>query len=104
MTDHQLLTVPQVADELQVTAQTIRNWIGQGTLPAVRIGRAFRVRRADVDALLERASADSGSVATHRDLWQPTMSTLPVRREDGSRSIWDATAALLAPAPRHQLD
>jgi excisionase family DNA binding protein len=67
MTDHQLLTVPQVADELQVTAQTIRNWIDHGSLPAVRIGRAFRVNRFDVDALVERALAESGSLATRRD-------------------------------------
>jgi len=71
MSEPKLLTVPQVAAELQVTAQTIRNWIDHGTLPAVRIGRAFRVKRADVDALLERASADSTSLATRRDLWQP---------------------------------
>jgi excisionase family DNA binding protein len=44
MTEPKLLTVPQVAAELQVTAQTIRNWIDHGTLPAVRIGRAFRVK------------------------------------------------------------
>ena len=62
-----LLTVPQVAEEFQVTAQTIRNWIDQGVLPAVRVGRAFRIRRADVDALLDRAQAESESLATQRD-------------------------------------
>ena len=64
----QLLTVPQVAEEFQVTAQTIRNWIDQGVLPAVRVGRAFRVRSEDVDELLERASAESSSLATRRDV------------------------------------
>ena len=67
MTGPKLLTVPQVAAEFQVTAQTIRNWIDHGALPAVRVGRAFRVKREDVDALLERASADSTSLATRRD-------------------------------------
>jgi excisionase family DNA binding protein len=79
MAEPKLLTVPQVAAEFQVTAQTIRNWIDHGTLPAVRVGRAFRVKRQDVDALLERASADSTSLATRRDLWQPTTTTLPHR-------------------------
>jgi excisionase family DNA binding protein len=89
----QLLTVPQVANEFQVTAQTIRNWIDSGVLPAVRVGRAFRVRREDVDALLDRARADSGSLATRRDLWAPTTTTLPHRRApDHARSIWDDTA------------
>ena len=88
--DRQLLTVPQVAAAFQVTAQTIRNWIDHGTLPAVRVGRAFRVRSEDVDALLERASADSSSLATRRSLWEPSTTTLPHRRGPGERrSVWD---------------
>jgi excisionase family DNA binding protein len=57
-----------VAEQFQVTAQTIRNWIDAGVLPALRVGRAFRVRSEDVDALLERASAESRSLATRRDV------------------------------------
>jgi excisionase family DNA binding protein len=96
----QLLTVPQVAEEFQVTVQTIRNWIDQGVLPAVRVGRAFRVRREDVDALLERASADSGSLATRRDVWTPKTTSLP--RSDAHRtpgSVWEGAHAEL-PAKR----
>jgi hypothetical protein len=53
---------------------------------------ALRVKRQDVDALLERASADSTSLATRRDLWQPTTTTLPHRHAaDQPRSIWDDT-------------
>ena len=93
MADPQLLTVPQVAAEFQVTPQTIRNWIDHGVLPAVRVGRAFRVRRQDVDGLLERAGADSTSLATRRDLWQPTTTTLPRRhRPDEAPSLWDGSA------------
>jgi len=89
--------VPQVATAFQVTAQTIRNWIDHGTLPAVRVGRAFRVRQQDVDALLERASADSSSLATRRSLWEPATTTLPHRHSaDAPRSIWDDTGAIPA--------
>jgi excisionase family DNA binding protein len=89
-----LLTVPEVAATFQVTAQTIRNWIDHGTLPAVRVGRAFRVRPQDVDALLERAAADSTSLATRRSLWEPQTTTLPHRhRVDAPRSVWDERAA-----------
>jgi excisionase family DNA binding protein len=94
----QLLTVPQVAGQFQVTAQTIRNWIDQGVLPAVRVGRAFRVRREDVDALLERA--ESGSLATRRDVWIPTTTSLPrVRGPRTSGSVWEGADAEL-PAKR----
>jgi excisionase family DNA binding protein len=97
--DH-LLTVSQVAEQLQVTAQTIRNWIDHGTLPAVRIGRAFRVRRSDVEELLDQARAQSGSLATRRDLWHPTTSTLPARRDSAATSIWDDTASPAVPTQR----
>jgi excisionase family DNA binding protein len=86
----QLLTVPQVAEQFQVTAQTIRNWIDQGVLPAVRVGRAFRVRSEDVDALLERAIAESSSLATKRDVWTPTTTSLPRGRDQGTpTSVWE---------------
>jgi excisionase family DNA binding protein len=95
-----LLTVPQVAEEFQVTAQTIRNWIDQGVLPAVRVGRAFRVRSGEVDALLERASADSSSLATRRDVWAPTTTSLP--RSHGGRtpgSVWEGVVTELPIKP-----
>jgi excisionase family DNA binding protein len=93
----QLLTVPQVAEQFQVTAQTVRNWIDQGVLPALRVGRAFRVRREDVDALLERASVESDSLATRRDVWNPATSTLRVdndQRRPGS--VWEGADAELS--------
>ncbi len=84
-----------------MTAQTIRNWIDHGTLPAVRVGRAFRVRGEDVDALLDRASADSGSHATRRSLWTPTTTSLPQRHAPGRpQSIWDDTSTALPSGER----
>jgi excisionase family DNA binding protein len=77
-----LLTVPQVADEFQVTSQTVRNWIDAGTLPAIRMGRAFRLRRADVDALLDRGRTSGGSRPSQRELWNAGADSLP--RRDGS--------------------
>jgi excisionase family DNA binding protein len=88
--ERQLFTVAQVAEQLNVTAQTIRNWIDSGTLPAVRVGRAFRVRSDDVEALLERASSHSTSLATRRDVWTPTTTTLPRRSSQrGLGSVWE---------------
>ena len=91
MATQPLLTVTQVADEFQVTTQTIRNWIDGGALPAAKIGRAFRVKREDVDELLARARADSASLATRRDLWAPDRLGLPHRRGEGERpaSVWE---------------
>ncbi len=46
------LTVSEVAELLKLNQQTVRNWIDQGTLPAVRVGRRVRIRRSDLDRLL----------------------------------------------------
>lgn len=102
MPSARLLTVNQVAEEFQVTTQTIRNWIEGGALPAAKIGRAYRVKREDVDTMLARAQADSASLATRRDLWAPETLGLPHRRRDGERpaSVWDAASEAALPSKR----
>ena len=49
------LTVAEVAGILKLNQQTVRNWIDQGSLPALRVGRRVRIRRSD----FERVLADS---------------------------------------------
>lgn len=46
------LTVAEVAETLKLNQQTVRNWIDRGELPAVRVGRRVRIKRADFDRLL----------------------------------------------------
>jgi excisionase family DNA binding protein len=68
----QLLTVAEIAAILRMNQQTIRNWIDAGSLPAIRIGRRVRVRRADFDALLSAHPAgrqDAERQFTARDFW-----------------------------------
>lgn len=48
----ELLTVPEVADALRVSAATIRNWIAQGTVLAVNVGRQYRIPRRELDRML----------------------------------------------------
>ncbi len=38
---------------LKLNQQTVRNWIDQGSLPAVRVGRRVRILRSDFDRLVE---------------------------------------------------
>ena len=51
--DESFLTVAEVAQLLKLNQQTVRNWIDQGTLPAVRIGRRVRIKRSDFDRIVE---------------------------------------------------
>ena len=47
------LTVAEVAEALKLNQQTVRNWIDQGSLPAVRVGRRVRILRSDFQRLVE---------------------------------------------------
>ena len=77
------LTVAEVARILKLNQQTVRNWIDQGSLPALRVGRRVRIRRSDFERILAEgytggsaasggsdvsgeSSASSGSGATAR--------------------------------------
>jgi excisionase family DNA binding protein len=61
--DDEFLTVAEVASILKLNQQTIRNWIDQGSLPALRIGRRVRVLRRDLDQLLAEAEASATSAS-----------------------------------------
>jgi excisionase family DNA binding protein len=54
--DDEYLTVKEIADRLKLNQQTVRNWIDQEKLPAVRIGRRVRVRRVDLDRVLAQGA------------------------------------------------
>jgi excisionase family DNA binding protein len=54
--DDDFLTVKEVAEHLKLNQQTVRNWIDDRQLPAVRVGRRVRVRRADLDEMLARGA------------------------------------------------
>jgi excisionase family DNA binding protein len=44
--------VQNVADELGVDVQTVRRWIHAGSLPAVKPGKEYRIREADLEEFL----------------------------------------------------
>jgi excisionase family DNA binding protein len=48
------LSVAQVADELGVTVDTVRNWINRkkDPLPAAKLGRDWKVKREDLDRFI----------------------------------------------------
>src|SRR5581483_1587767 len=48
------LTVAEVAELLKLNQQTVRNWIDQGSLPAIRMGRRVRIKRSDFERVLEQ--------------------------------------------------
>jgi excisionase family DNA binding protein len=64
----ELYSVEQVAERLGLHVKTVRNYVRDGRLKAVRIGKQYRVARGDLEALtgqpVEAFTRDS--VAAHR--------------------------------------
>ena len=70
----EFLTVAEVAELLKLNQQTVRNWIDQGSLPALKVGRRVRIRRSDLERVLDdgamrrgRTTAEEGPSAA--DFW-----------------------------------
>jgi excisionase family DNA binding protein len=86
--DETFLTVAEVAELLKLNQQTVRNWIDQGSLPAVRVGRRVRIRRSDLERLLEEGSTAAPAPGTHRS-------------GPSAEDFWGGEAiAVVEPAPR----
>lgn len=88
-----LMTVEQVADYLQLNKLTIYKYIREGRLPAARLGKAYRIRLADVDAFLERHM----SRPTGRPADRPAV---PRRQEHTRRSAPRPEDVVVAPPTR----
>ena len=54
------MTVNEVAQLMRVSKMTVYRLIKQGDLPAVRIGRGYRMREEDVDRYLESRYTQAG--------------------------------------------
>lgn len=69
------LTVAEVAEKLKLNQQTVRNWIDQGSLPAVRVGRRVRIKRSDFERVLAdgyrggRRARGAVSAPSAEDFW-----------------------------------
>ena len=89
------LTVAEVAEVLKLNQQTVRNWIDQGSLPAIRMGRRVRIKRSDFERVLAESYSsgvtDAGETSgpSAEDFWGGT--PVGLAEPDG------ATPALAAP-------
>ena len=53
---------PQAAEYLGISVRTLYRLIDQGRIPAYAIGRVYRVKRDDLDAFLESARVEPGTL------------------------------------------
>jgi len=60
LADVRFLTVAEVADVMRVSKMTVYRLVHGGELPAVRVGKSFRVPEQAVHDYLEKAYFDAG--------------------------------------------
>jgi excisionase family DNA binding protein len=101
------LTVFDVAELLQLNPQTVRNWIDQGSLAAIRVGqRRVRIRQSDLDRFLD-AGTTSGTpsgAATRRSSPGETLTKRGVANRADRSGVDPADYAELADALARTFD
>ena len=60
ISDSKFLTVAEVAAMMRVSKMTVYRLLHNGDMPAVRVGRSFRVLEKDVDEYLRKSFYSAG--------------------------------------------
>ncbi|WP_258236641.1 helix-turn-helix domain-containing protein [Nocardioides campestrisoli] len=60
MSEVKFLTIAEVAAMMRVSKMTVYRLVHNGDLPAVRVGRSFRVTEGDVDEYLRKSFFNAG--------------------------------------------
>ncbi|WP_239455504.1 helix-turn-helix domain-containing protein [Nocardioides gilvus] len=60
MSDVKFLTIAEVAAMMRVSKMTVYRLVHSGELPAVRVGRSFRVTEDDVNDYLRKSFFNAG--------------------------------------------
>ncbi|AUB81684.1 helix-turn-helix domain-containing protein [Candidatus Thiodictyon syntrophicum] len=53
MTEEEILTLQDLSVYLKIAEKTLYGYAQKGTIPGIKIGSAWRFRKADIDAWLE---------------------------------------------------
>jgi excisionase family DNA binding protein len=61
-----LFSVEQVAERLGLHVRTVRNYVRDGRLKAVRIGKQYRIARENLEALTGQAAASAARAEARR--------------------------------------
>jgi excisionase family DNA binding protein len=60
LSDSRFLTIAEVAAMMRVSKMTVYRLVHHEELPALRVGRSFRVREEDVDEYLRKSFYSAG--------------------------------------------
>lgn len=57
----EVMTLDEVAAYLRIHVDTVRRWAREGTLPAVKLGKAYRVNSGDLQSWWKERLARQGT-------------------------------------------
>ena len=86
----EMYSVEQVAEQLGLHVRTVRNYVREGRLKAVRIGKQYRIAREDLDAF---TGAESKVRRTRHVEVSSIVEIDAISREDASRIAMGAVGA-----------
>ena len=69
----QYYTIEEVAEKLKVTRQAIHNWIKEGRIDSIKIGRARRIPAASIERLVEQSRQHSLPQETRLNKARPVL-------------------------------
>ena len=83
-----LLTVPEAAKMLKVSAVTLRRWIKQGRLPAYHVGpRQVRIRQEDLTKVLTPTRPAEGSAIKEGTPISTTLTVRPLTEDEVAQQL-----------------
>ncbi|MFI5781925.1 helix-turn-helix domain-containing protein [Nocardia sp. NPDC051570] len=97
MTDR-LYSVEDVAERLGLHVRTIRGYVREGRLPAVRIGKQYRIAHADLEAFTGRPVPETVRESAGRERYTEVSSIVEIDAVD--RTTADRLSSLLMGAAR----
>lgn len=59
---NKLLTVNEVANILRVSNMTVYRLVKSGQIPAIRVGKNYRIKESDVNDYLDRGGQKAGGM------------------------------------------
>lgn len=92
----ELYSVEQVADLLNLHVRTVRNYVREGKLKAVRIGKQYRIAREDLEAMTGRpASAfEREPVRRHRHIEVSSIVEIDAISQEAAIRLMNALTAM----------
>ncbi len=104
MSSQDLYSVEQVADLLSLHVRTVRGYVREGKLKAVRIGKQYRIAREDLEAMTGRPTAafERAPVTRHRHIEVSSIVEIDAISQDTAIRLMNALTA--APKGRPEGD